>query len=46
MPNKALDAIWIVFGDRKIQPNGGKVIQISDEQYDKLISLDKVKVYK
>ena len=31
MPNKYLDAIWIVFGNVTIKPKGGKVIQISLE---------------
>lgn len=31
MPNKSLDAIWIVFGNVTIKPKGGKVIQISLE---------------
>lgn len=33
MPKKYVNAIWIVFGDRKINPEGGKVIYIS---YDEL----------
>lgn len=36
MPSKRLDAIWVVFGGKEINPNGGKVIQISDEQLEKL----------
>lgn len=36
MPNKNVDAIWIVFGDKKINPPGGRVIQIDDEQLERL----------
>lgn len=36
MPNLMIDAIWIVFGNHKIKPNGGKVIYISEEQLKKL----------
>ncbi len=36
MPEKSIDAIWIVFGGRKINPKGGKVIYISDEQFKRL----------
>lgn len=38
MPKMPLDAIWIVFGGRKIDPKGGKVIQITDEQLARLYS--------
>ena len=38
MPDMPLDAIWIVFGGIKINPKGGKVIQIDDEQLDRLCS--------
>lgn len=37
MPSEGIDAIWIVFGGRKINPLGGKVIYISDEQLDELM---------
>lgn len=37
MPSKSLDAIWIVFGGRKIQPKGGKVIYITDQQLRTLL---------
>ena len=30
MPSKKIDAIWIVFGDKEIHPNGGKVIYIDN----------------
>lgn len=36
MPSTRIDAIWIVFGDRKINPIGGKVIYINEEQLKKL----------
>ena len=36
MPNKPIDAIWIVFGGIKINPAGGKVIYIDDEQLERL----------
>ena len=36
MPKKYVNAIWIVFGDRKINPPGGKVIYISYEDLRKL----------
>lgn len=32
MPDKSLDAIWVVFGDDEINPIGGKVIYVDDEQ--------------
>ena len=32
MPIKKIDAIWIVFGDKKISPNGGKVIYIDEQR--------------
>ena len=36
MPKNAINAIWIVFGGKKITPEGGKVIYID---YDKLNEL-------
>ena len=38
MPSTPIDAIWIVFGGIKINPVGGKVIHIDDEQLDRLYS--------
>lgn len=38
MPSKVIDAIWIVFGGKKINPKGGKVINISDEDLERLNS--------
>lgn len=40
MPNMRTDAIWIVFGDRKIEPIGGRVIYINDEYLEKLLNLE------
>lgn len=40
MPNIPCDAIWIVFGQTKINPKGGKVIYITPEQLDKLYGFD------
>ena len=40
MPEMPLDAIWIVFGGIEINPKGGKVIQIDDEQLDRLYSYE------
>ena len=34
MPSKKIDAIWIVFGDKEIHPNGGKVIYIDKKRLD------------
>ena len=36
MPSTPVDAIWIVFGEIKINPAGGKVIYIDDEQLERL----------
>lgn len=38
MPDKAIDVIWIVFGDKKINPKGGKVINITGEQLERLMT--------
>lgn len=38
MPEMNVDAIWIVFGGIKINPKGGRVIYITEEQLDKLYS--------
>lgn len=46
MPNMPLDAIWIVFGGIQINPKGGKVIQIDDEQLDRLYSYQHDSSYK
>lgn len=36
MPSTPMDAIWIVFGNEKINPIGGKVIYINGKQLEKL----------
>ena len=36
MPENPVNAIWIVFGERKINPKAGKVIRISDSDYENL----------
>lgn len=36
IPNTPIDAIWIVFGGITINPAGGKVIYIDDEQLERL----------
>lgn len=46
MPDMPLDAIWIVFGGKKINPKGGKVIQIDDQQFDRLCSYQQDSSYK
>ena len=40
MPDMPFDAIWIVFGGERINPKGGKVINITPEQLDKLYSYE------
>ncbi len=46
MPITPLDAIWIVFSGRKINPKGGKVILIDDEQLDRLYSYQQDSSYR
>jgi len=41
MPSKKSDVIWVVFGEKKIYPNGGKVIYINDEQLKKINSVQR-----
>lgn len=36
MPEEAMDVIWIVYGNKKINPKGGKVIYIDKEQLNSL----------
>lgn len=38
MPSISLDAVWIVFGDIKINPKGGKVVYITEENLKNLYS--------
>ena len=40
MPKKAVDAIWMVFGGKQINPNGGQVYYVSDEQLKRLCCVD------
>ena len=40
MPDTPVNAIWIVFGDVEINPPGGRVIYVSQEDYEKLCSFD------
>lgn len=42
MPSTPMNAIWIVFGGRKINPAGGKVINIDDRQLEKLYNYQTV----
>lgn len=46
MPNIELDVIWIVFGNRLVNPKGGKVIQINEEKLNQLYSCKINKTYK
>lgn len=46
MPDMQLDVIWIVFGGIKINLKGGKVIQIHNEQSDRLFSYQQDSSYK
>lgn len=43
MPQKKVDAIWIVFGGKKINPLEGRVIYISDEDLKRLVNFNKTK---
>lgn len=36
MPKSKSNIIWVVYGGKKINPNGGKVIYISDNEYKNL----------
>ena len=36
MPDKAINAIWLVYGEDEINPKGGKVIYITDEMLREL----------
>lgn len=36
IPKKEINAIWIVYGNKKINPPGGRVIYISEEQLQEL----------
>ena len=43
MPERAVNAIWVVFGEEKINPKGGKVIMVSKEDLEKLDKKVKIK---
>lgn len=36
MPQEPLDCVWMVYGGEKIEPPGGRVIHITDEQMQRL----------
>ena len=36
VPDKFLNAVWVVYGDEEIEPNGGMVIHIKPEQLKKM----------
>ena len=36
MPDKAINAIWLVYGEDEINPKGGKVIYITDDMLREL----------
>jgi predicted metal-dependent peptidase len=36
MPNKKVRAIWLVYGDGSIKPDGGKVIHITPDKLEEL----------
>lgn len=40
MPSKAIDAIWIVYGESTINPQGGKVIRITSKELDRLYAYE------
>ena len=40
MPNMPLNAIWMIFGSKRINPKGGRVINITSEQLDRLYSYE------
>ena len=42
MPSTPIDAIWVVFGGRAINPAGGKVIHIDERQLERLCNYQKI----
>lgn len=40
MPSMSLDAIWIVFGGKRINPDGGKVIYIDADELKRMYSYE------
>lgn len=46
MPSTPIDAIWVVFGDRAINPAGGKVIHIDERQLERLCNYQQINEHK
>ena len=46
MPNKPMDIVWMVYGDNKINPKGGQVYYVTDDQLKKLRCVEREKVLK
>ena len=46
MPSTPIDAIWVVFGSRAINPAGGKVIHIDERQLEKLCNYQQINEHK
>lgn len=44
MPKISIDAIWIVFGNKRINPKGGKVIYITNEELNRLYNFESSKI--
>ena len=44
MPKVPIDAIWIVFGNEMINPRGGRVIYITNEELNKLYNFESNKI--
>lgn len=44
MPDVSMDVIWIVFGETKIHPRGGKVIYINEKELKKLRLIENPKL--
>lgn len=43
MPDKPMDIVWMVYGNRKINPKGGQVYYVTDEQLERLCCVDEKK---
>ena len=46
MPSTPIDAIWVVFGGRAINPAGGKVIHIDEKQLERLCNYQQINEHK
>ena len=46
MPNKPMDIVWMVYGDKKINPKGGQVYYVTQEQLERLCCIEREKVLK